>query len=420
MLFFGSNMLLTQYGGAIVGPIAKLLGYVIQGIYNFFGLFGIENAALCIILFTVFVRVLMIPLNIKQQKATKLSSRMNPELMKIQDKYKGKTDQASQIKMQTETQAVYEKYGANPLSGCLPMLISFPIMIALYRIIYNIPAYIPEIYDIYAEIANAIEGVGGNYVETLSGLATGANALKIGESGVPTINAIIDMLATFTPAKWVELENAFPTIADVIQTHSQHILHINDFFGIFNITDTPKITSITVLVPILAAGLQWYQGKQISAGQPPADPNNQAAAMTKGMNTFMPIMSGMFCLMLPIGIGLYWITGSVCAIVQQFFVNKYFDKVDVDELIKKNQMKALKKREKRGEDVSASMRELAKTSTKSIQVKDEEKTEKKPVEKKEYKASNYTRSEVSYKAGSIAANANILKNREGKGEKKND
>lgn len=413
---FSSGMFLTQYDGMFVGPIAKLLGYVISGIYNFFSMFGIESAALCIILFTMFVRALMIPLNLKQMKATKLSSRMNPELMKIQNKYKGKKDEASQRKMQAETTAVYQKYGANPLSGCLPLLITFPIMIALYRVIYNIPAYVPEIYNYYKHVADAIQGVDG-YVETLSGVLANAGTLKLGDTGVPTLNGIIDVLATFSPAKWDELQSVFPTIASIIGENSHHIISINNVFGIFNITETPQIASITVLVPILAAGLQWYQGKQMTAGQPPADPNNQAAAMTKGMNTFMPIMSGVFCLMLPIGVGIYWIAGSVFAIIQQFFVNRYFDKVDLDEMIKKNQMKALKKRERRGEDVSASMRELAKTPTKAIQTKEEEKEETKPVEKKEYKPSNYKRSDVSYSAGSIAANANILKNRDNKGEK---
>lgn len=410
-------MFLTQYDGAIVGPIAKLLGYVISGIYHVFAAIGIENAAICIVLFTVIVRALMIPLNIKQQKATKLSSKMNPELQKIQEKYKGKKDEASQRKMSAETQAVYDKYGANPLSGCLPLLITFPIMIALYRVIYNIPAYVPAIYEMYETAAVAIQSVEG-YVETLTGLmaAKSTVALVVDEAtGAASINSIIDVLATFTPEKWIELETAFPAIASVLNRQAELINNVNTVFGLFSITEVPKILSITVLIPILAAGLQWYQGKQLTKGQPPVDPNNQAANMTKSMNTFMPIMSGVFCLMLPIGVGLYWIMGSVFAIAQQFFVNRYFDKVDIDELVKQNQMKALKKRERRGEDVSASMRELAKTSTKSIQV--EEKVEEKPVEKKEYKAANYQKSEVSYSAKSIAANANILKNRDLKGDK---
>ena len=413
-------IVLTQYNGAIVGPIARVLSYVISGLYNMFASVGIESAALCIILFTFLVRALMIPLNLKQQKATKLSSRMNPELMKIQEKYKGKKDEASQRKMQAETSAVYEKYGANPLSGCLPLLITFPIMIALYRIIYNIPAYIPAIFEIYEEIAKAIQGVDG-YVETLSGILSNTNALKLDEAGVPTVEAIIDVLATFSPDKWTELGTAFPPIINVIQENSTKIMHINDIFGILNITEVPSLTSLSIAVPILAAALQWYQGKQLSASQPQMNQNNQAANMTKSMNTFMPITSGVFCLMLPIGVGLYWIAGSVFAIVQQFFVNRHFDKVDVDELIKQNQLKALKKREKRGEDISAAKREMEKAALRAAHEKEvEKKQEEKPVEKKEFKAAGYKRSEVSYSAGSIAANANILKNRESKGDKKDE
>ncbi len=413
-------IILTQYNGAIVGPIAKVLSYVISGLYNMFASIGIESAALCIILFTFLVRALMIPLNLKQQKATKLSSRMNPELMKIQDKYKGKKDEASQRKMQAETAAVYEKYGANPLSGCLPLLITFPIMIALYRIIYNIPAYVPAIYELYEKIALAIQGVDG-YVETLSGILSNTNVLKVDDAGVPTLNAVIDVLATFSPDKWTELGTVFPDISNVIQENSTHIMRINDIFGILNITEVPKLTSLSISVPILAAGLQWYQGKQLSANQPQMNQNNQAANMTKSMNTFMPIMSGVFCLMLPIGVGLYWIAGSLFAIVQQFFVNRYFDKVDVDELIKNNQLKALKKREKRGEDISAAKREMEKAALRAAHEKEvEKKQEEKPAEKKEYKAVGYKKSEVSYSAGSIAANANILKNRESKGDKKDE
>lgn len=413
-----SMIFLTQHDGAIVGPIAKLLGYIINWIYIAFSAIGIENAAICIVLFTIIVRALMIPLNLKQSKATKLSSRMNPEIAKVQEKYKGKKDEASQRKMAAETQAIYDKYGANPLSGCLPLLITFPIMIALYRVIYNIPAYIPAIKEMYEVAASAIQGVDG-YVDTLTGLLNtgknmnGAVSLVV-ENGAATVNSIIDVLATFSPEKWEELAAAFPTIASTLNTQAEMIGRVNNVFGIFSITEVPQILSITVLVPILAAGLQWYQGMQMSKGQPKADPNNQAANMTKSMNTFMPIMSGVFCLMLPIGVGLYWITGSVFAIAQQFFVNRYFDKVDLDELIKQNQMKALKKKQRRGEDVSQAMRDLAKAPTKSIQVEEKEET---PAPKKEFKASDYKKSDVSYSSKSIAANANILKNRDMKGDK---
>ena len=122
-------LLLTKSTTFIIGPIANLLGYIMDGIYRL----GVHNVALCIILFTFIVNLLLLPLTIKQQKFMKLNSIMQPELMAVQKKYKGKQDQASMQKMQMEQQAVYEKYGATPTGGCLSTIIQLPIMFALYQ-----------------------------------------------------------------------------------------------------------------------------------------------------------------------------------------------------------------------------------------------------------------------------------------------
>ena len=105
------SVFLTTYQGAILGPIARLLGYILQGLYSVLSIVGIQNTGICMILFTFIVNALMIPMQIKQQKFAKMSSVMNPELMAIQAKYKNKKDQESQQKMSLETQAVYQKYG---------------------------------------------------------------------------------------------------------------------------------------------------------------------------------------------------------------------------------------------------------------------------------------------------------------------
>ena len=90
---------LTQYQGMILGPIAKVLGYIINAIYNFLEVIGIPNIGLSIILFTVIVNVLMIPLTIKQQKFQKMTAKMNPELQAVQKKYKNKKDTTSMERM---------------------------------------------------------------------------------------------------------------------------------------------------------------------------------------------------------------------------------------------------------------------------------------------------------------------------------
>ena len=125
-------MILTK-AGSILGPIATVLGYIMDILFRFTDIFGIFNVGLCIILFTIVMKTLMIPLTIKQQKTTKLMSVMNPEIQAIQKKYKGKTDNESLQRQNVEVQAVYEKYGTSMTGGCLPLLIQMPILIAMFR-----------------------------------------------------------------------------------------------------------------------------------------------------------------------------------------------------------------------------------------------------------------------------------------------
>ena len=129
------GILLTQDSGAILGPIAKILGVIMDVIFNLLDLIGIPNIGLSIILFTIVVNLLMLPMTVKQQKFSKLSAKMNPEIKAVQKKYEGKKDQASMMRQQEETQAVYDKYGVSPTGSCLQLIIQMPILFALYRVI---------------------------------------------------------------------------------------------------------------------------------------------------------------------------------------------------------------------------------------------------------------------------------------------
>ena len=133
--------------GSILGPIATLFGYIMDWLFKFTSSMGIMNIGLCIILFTIIVKLILFPMTISQQKSSKLMSMITPEVQAIQKKYKGKRDQDSMMKQNAEVSAVYEKYGASPTGGCLQVLIQFPIILALYRVIYNIPAYVPSVRE---------------------------------------------------------------------------------------------------------------------------------------------------------------------------------------------------------------------------------------------------------------------------------
>ena len=102
-------ILLTKSSVPIIGQVASIMGWIMDGIYRVLDLVGIQNLGLCIIIFSILIFAFMTPLQIKQQKFSKLSAIMQPEIQKIQKKYQGKKDQDSMMKMQEETQLVYEK-----------------------------------------------------------------------------------------------------------------------------------------------------------------------------------------------------------------------------------------------------------------------------------------------------------------------
>ena len=152
-------ILLTQNETFIIGWVAKLLGFIMNGIFYLLDLIGIPNIGLAIILFTIVVNLLMLPLNIRQQKFSKLSAKINPELQAIQAKYKGRQDQESMMAMQQERQALYARYGISPTGSCVQLLIQMPILLSLYRVIYSMPAYVTKIGNTFRVLADKIISV---------------------------------------------------------------------------------------------------------------------------------------------------------------------------------------------------------------------------------------------------------------------
>ena len=334
-------------------------------LFRFTSSMGILNIGLCIILFTLVVKVLMFPLTIKQQKSSKLMSVMQPELQAVQNKYKGKTDNESMMKMNVETKAVYEKYGTSMTGGCLQLLIQMPILLALYRVIYNIPAYVSSVKTYFMQVVYAItntaaaadlkEGAGAallQFAEENNVPLVGVT--KIGDltgvAGEALGNKMVDILYKLNPEQWGELGKRFPDAATVISENSVAIEKMNEFLGI-NLATNPwqgMTPNAAWLIPILAGLSQWFSAKLMMSNQPQQDENSTSAQMMKQMNVMMPMMSVFFCFTFPAAIGIYWVASSVFQIIQQLIVNAYLNKVDMDEMIKKNLEKANAKRAKKG------------------------------------------------------------------------
>ena len=355
-----TGILLTQDSGLILGPIAKLLGIIMNAIFNLLSNIGIENIAICIIIFTMLVNILMLPLTLKQQKFSKLSAKMNPEIQAINKKYKGKNDQASMLKMQEETQAVYDKYGTSPTGSCLQLLITMPILFGLYRVIYRIPAYVDSVKEVLLPLTDKIMQV-PNYESVVSNFVESAKITRVGldfSSATSASNSIVDVLYNCTTDGWNLLKDTFTSLGDTIVSVEQNMESMNNFLGL-NIANSPitiiknsfssgeyLVLIIAILIPVIAALVTLLNTKLMP--QQISDDGNPMASSMKTMNLMMPILQAFLCLTLQTGVGIYIITGALIRCVIQVIANKQMDNLDLDAIIEKNKEKAEKKREKRG------------------------------------------------------------------------
>lgn len=423
-----TGILLTQYEGSILGPVAVLLGKLMEWIFNILSAIGIPNIGLTIILFTILIYMLMLPLTIKQQKFSKLQAKMNPEIQAIQAKYKDKKDNASMTAMNQETQAVYAKYGVSPTGSCVQLAIQMPILMALYRVIYAIPAYVPKVKDIFTEMVDGLYTQPGikDFIEHLSNANFFSkqfkNELYIANDSEYVKNVIIDSFNRASSIEWNEAIDKFSSQSDVIKSTLDQFERFNNFLGL-NIANSPAFTISTawedkkflviigaLMIPLLSALTQWINTKlmpQAASSNSGNGTQDQMAATMKSMNIMMPVMSAVFCYTLPIGMGIYWIAGAVIRSIQQIVVNKHIDKIDIDEVIRKNAGKAEKKIAKQKANAER-MSAYANINTKSISEKaNSYKATDVSNSSENVSASSYTKKDV--KPGSIAARANLVK-----------
>lgn len=334
---------------AIIEPIASLLGKVLDVLFVGINAIGLGNIAIAIILFTLLVKLLMLPLTAKQSKMMKLNSIIGPEVRAIQNKYKDKKgDQNAMLKMQEETKAVYAKYGTSQMGGCVQMLIQFPILLALYRVFQRIPMYVTSLKALFINIL----GDGGNgimsaadYSDFMSNTFNTGTLAKIDWSNV---NDAVVAMNSFTTEQWNLLKEHFTSYASVIADNQTKITEMNTFLGI-NVSQVPTLAlNIAILIPILS-GVTQYISVRVSQGKSNQDDSdNPAAASMKMMNIFMPIMSAFIAFSVPAGLGLYWIATAVIQTIIQICINRYYDKLGVDEIVRRNVEQRNKKRAKKG------------------------------------------------------------------------
>ena len=424
-----TGLFLTKNATPILGQFASILGWLINAIFNLLDSIGIPNVGLAVVLFTIIIYTLMLPLTYKQQKFSRMSVRMNPELQAIQKKYKGKQDQVSMLKMQDEMKAVYAKYGTSQTGSCLPLLIQLPFLLAVYRVVYAIPAYVDKVRAAYYPLVTELLNSAGAQ-DFLTNLTSAAQFSRQEFNE----NTIIDILNKASTAEWDSLASNFPDLSGVIDQARNVLEGFNNFIGL-NISNSPwfsiqqfwsegayLLMIVALLIPILAGLTQWISVRlmpQAAANVSTADGNGEDMMKSmRMMNNFMPLISVWFCFTLPVGVGIYWVMSAVVRTVQQLVINKYLEKMDIDEEIKKNIEKYNRKREKDGLPPQR-LNDVARASTKTVEVKNTKKREITSEERqKQIKDSTEYYKKGEAKPGSLAAKARMVEQYNEKTKKK--
>ena len=421
-----SMILATKSGTPIIGQIAVVMGWIMNAIYKVLDMVGIQNLGLCIIIFSILIYLCMTPLQIKQQKFSKLSAIMQPEIQKIQKKYQGKKDQDSMMKMQEETQAVYQKYGVSATGSCVQLAIQLPILYALYQVIQNIPAYVGSVYNVFNGVCTKILAVDG-FTDIINNFIADNKMTRVRQV-TDNADSIVDFLYALSPSQWKSLQDIsqFSGFSDQISKTASEIQKMQTF-GVLNIADQPlsyiKTGSLILIIAALAIPLLSWATQMLNlklmpqaATQNGNNDNNAMASSMKTMNTVMPLMSAFFCFTVPVGLGIYWIASSVVRSIQQLLINRHLNKMNIDDLVNENMKKMEAKRAKEGlppqkitNQAHQSARNINKIE-KGMSGTDEANRAKKVEEA--YKNASHA------KAGSITAKANLVRDFEERNKKK--
>ncbi len=307
------------------------LGYIIDLIYRL-----VENYGLSIIIFTIIVKLLLLPLNIKSQKAMRKQQKIQPILAQLQKKYAN-----DQQKLQQEMMKLYKDNDISMAGGCLPMLIQLPVLIGLYRVIQAPIKYLLHVNitdaGVVEKINNIVALMSEKFPQEIGSYAT-MGAEKLFK------NAQIQ-LATWSE-KVLDATEAWTVNFDFLGLNLSQVPSAG--LGALTRGDFSEIGTIALLIiPALAVLTTWLSTKQTQSmsGQSNQSENEQAAQMGKTMNMMMPIMTGFFTISLPSGMGIYWIVSNVLQMVQQNVLNKYFDSKG-DDFVVKVRDKDTKKRKK--------------------------------------------------------------------------
>ena len=260
--------------------IADLLGHVIRFIYELTS----NNYALSIIIFTIITKALLFPLNLKQTKSTNEMQKIKPKYDEIMKKYKNDKQKQSE-----EITKLYAEHKINPLGGCLPVIITLFLVIAMFNIVKQPLTYVTEMPKDEIKI----------YTKEVLGKE------EVSDAEINNSEIIIANKYGFIDMNFIGLD-----LGDVPA-------------DVFSSDENKKSHPVSLIIPILAFVFSMLQ---IKISQKTMQMTDEQKEMQKTMNITMPLLSGIISYTMPLALGIYWLLGSIIQICQSLLLKKIADK----------------------------------------------------------------------------------------------
>lgn len=310
-----------------MGFISELFGYLLNWLYDIFNNYGIA-----ILIFSVVLRIILIPITIKQQKSMKKSAKLQTEMSEIQKKYKNNPEKLNQ-----ETIELYKREKMSPFSGCLSSILQLIIILSVFWLVSQPLTYMKKIdKDLIEKYSTEMKESGYNSNNSYIQIAT----IDYAETKYQEITKQLEQEEVENREELVKKQEEYNKLRlnmnflgiDLSKVPTQSL---NDW-RVYVIPILYVLTSI-ISIKITTSTQKNKQNKDIVVSEneknneEEVDPTEQMQQMSKSMMYMMPAMSVMIAIIAPLGLALYWLMSNILMIIERLIINKFMKKDDEEE-----------------------------------------------------------------------------------------
>ena len=299
---------------AIYKYLGVPFGYALGWLYGIF-----DNYLIALVIITVVLRLILLPTSIKQQKNSAKQMRLQAKVNKIRAKYAGQQTREAQQKIQQETQELYQREGFSASQmGCLPLAFQMVVMMGLYGAIYAPLQHVLHLSDKVIEVLTAAYNL---IAEGASSTATMASRVQLNILG--RFGEVVAALP--------QVENHELVTADMIENIQSFIKNFS-IFGI-DLTQVPKdfgfLKDVIWIIPLLSGLTAMLSAVYTYLRQRKTQPEMAKNPMMGCMTLFSPALSVYFAVILPAGIGFYWIISNILSFIQMIALAAIYKPADI-------------------------------------------------------------------------------------------